>query len=149
MKTKALLLISAFLAGCLHSDAFRLVSTPMDSIVPERNIIQDETGVTVSYEFHGAVAVQDNLYPASVNISIPGFGQNTTLGEPAWPLRIDSFEIPEGCDAEVSVVSSQWTDLGVSLAPSRPMLVDSSDETYSLANVPPVNRFTGTIRKNR
>lgn len=143
MKTKTLLLILAFMAGCLHSDAFRLVSTPMDSIVPVRNIIQDETGVTVSYEFPGAVAVQDNLYPESVNISIPGFGQNTTLGEPAWPLRIDSFEIPEGCDAEVSVVSSQWTDLGVSLAPSRPMLVDSSDEVHSLENVPPVSDFAG------
>ena len=142
MKTRLLFLLSALL-GYIASYAFTLESKPSETITPVRTIEQDATGITVSYKFSGAISLTDDLYPECKSIDIPGFGHNLTLGEPAWPIRIDSFEIPDGCEAEVSILSDEWIDLGMTLAPARPLLIDSSDETYSLENVPTVKKFDG------
>ena len=37
----------------LQTDAFRLQSTFTEDIVPERIIERDDSGITVSYTFHG------------------------------------------------------------------------------------------------
>lgn len=148
MRTKITLLCLAIFVGCIPTKAFKLESRPSDSIVPVRSIQQDDAGVSVSYHFPGAMAVKDDLYPESTMLDITGFGRNATPGEAAWPFRIDSFEIPEGCEAEVSLVSCEWTDLDVILSPARPLLVDSSDEVYNLSNVPPISNYQGSIPEN-
>lgn len=50
--------------------------------MPIRAILEEEDGVTVSYEFPGAVVIQDDLYPNATLLTIPGFGHNSTLREP-------------------------------------------------------------------
>ncbi len=110
---------------------------------PFRTVTPDENGVTVSYNLDGLRYEEDDLYPGSYRIDGPGFGHNTTLSEPAYPLRWDSFEIPEGCSASVSVVSETDIDMPLVLAPARGLLVDSSTTGYTLDNVPPVEGFKG------
>ena len=43
------------------------------------------------------------------------------------------------------VISADWRNLDISLSPCPPLLVDRSDEVYSLENVPPVKEFIGTL----
>ena len=49
----------------LSAQAFELTSTPSESLTPVREIIPDDTGVTVSYTFPGAVVTEDDLYPGT------------------------------------------------------------------------------------
>lgn len=133
--------------GILPTKAFRLESSMSESLTPKRSVTQNSNGLTVSYEFPGAIAIQDDIYPDCYNIDIPGFGRNHNLCEPAWPIRMDSFEIPVGYEAQVSVIGEKWIPYDFPLAPSRPLLEDSSNEIYSTDNVPPVTDFTGILPK--
>ena len=81
MRTKIILLSLAIFVGCIPAKAFKLESRPSDSTVPVRSIQHDDTGVTVSYHFSGATAIQDDLYPESTMLDIIGFGCNATPGE--------------------------------------------------------------------
>ena len=110
---------------------------------PSRTVTLDDTGVTVSYTLDGIRYVEDDLYPGSYRIDVPGFGHNMTLTEPVYPFRWDSFEIPEGCSASVSVVSEVSMDMPLVLAPAREPLPESDYTGYSLSNVPPVGGFKG------
>lgn len=148
MKIKLLVVVVFILIGLKNPYAFKLDSAPSESIIPIRAIEQEPNGVTVSYEFPGGVIIEDDLYPETKCIEIPGFGVNSTPGEPAWPFRIDSFEIPDGYEPELSIISSEWRSLDIVLSPARPLLIDSSDEKYSLNNVPPIIPHVEQIPQN-
>lgn len=145
MKTRCLFIAISMIAGCIPSAAFRIVTDYTGDIAPEMTIDRQEGCVTVSYDFVGAVSVVDELYPGCVRLDIPGFGHNTNLGEPAYPVRSDSFEIPDGYQAQLTIVSERWSRQDVNLSPSRPLLEDSADEIYSLENVPPVRQMSGAF----
>lgn len=132
----------------LSAQAFELVSTPSESLTPVREIVPDGEGVTVSYTFPGAVVSEDNLYPGTYRLDIPGFGVNMTPGEAAWPQRWDSFVIPQGCDASVELLSASTETKHFDLAPARPDLPNSGNEVYSTDNVPPVTAFSGLMPAN-
>lgn len=141
MKSKTFVLSLLMFLAHLTSTAFKLESSYSDSLKPLRTVEQDDTGITVSYVFPGAIVTQDNLYPDAMNLDIPGFGVNSEPEEAAWPFRIESFEIPQSCEAELSVISCNWSVLDLTLSPARPLLVDSSDDSYSLDNVPPIRNI--------
>lgn len=138
MKLKLFLTAFILSMNWLSSTAFKLVSEPSDSIIPSRSIELNPNGFTVTYKFEGAISISDELYKGCTRLDIPGFGLNSTAGEPAWPIRTDSFEIPDGCEASVEVISEKWDVLDISLSPSRPLLYDSIDEEYTTDNVPPI-----------
>lgn len=98
MKTRHLLITIATIVGSIPSAAYRLETTGGASIAPERSIERQEDCVTVTYDFLGAVSVADELYPESVRLDIPGFGHNTKLGEPAYPVRISADGETEVCE---------------------------------------------------
>ena len=138
MKRRFLMSICGLAIAALSAQAFELTSTPSESLTPVREIAPDENGVTVSYTFPGAVVTEDDLYPGTYHLDIPGFGVNMTPGEAEWPQRWDSFVIPQGCEASVELVSASTETRHFHLAPARPDLPNSSDETYSRENVPPM-----------
>lgn len=148
MKTKLLSLIIASMFCSLNSEAFELVSMPSQAIVPKRSVESNEEGITVSYIFSGAVRIPDEIYKETSFIEIPGFGQNSTPGEPSIPVRTDSFEIPDGYEANVSIVSCNWTDLNISLSPAHPLLFDDENQYYSLENVPPIKKLANSFPDN-
>ncbi len=138
--------VSVFLFACIASMQASVSAQILQRDVgstPSRTVTKDDTGVTVSYILDGMRYVEDDLYPGSYRIDVPGFGHNMTLTEPVYPFRWDSFEIPEGCSASVSVVSETNTDMPLVLAPAREPLPESDYTGYSLANVPPVEGFKG------
>lgn len=103
MKTLFLLMLSCIAA--VHSiHAFKLESSYSDSLLPQREISSDANGITVSYIFPGAITVSDDLYPGKQALNLPGFALTSTPGTPGIPMRYDTFEIPEGCSAEVNTI---------------------------------------------
>ena len=138
--------LSLFLLACIawmSADVSAQIIQRDVGSPPSRTVTLDDTGVTVSYTLDGMRYVEDDLYPGSYRIDVPGFGHNMTLTEPVYPFRWDSFEIPEGCSALVSVVSETSSDMPLVLAPAREPLPESDYTGYSLANVPPVEGFKG------
>lgn len=127
--------VSVFLFACIASMQASVSAQILQRDVgstPSRTVTKDDTGVTVSYILDGMRYVEDDLYPGSYRIDVPGFGHNMTLTEPVYPFRWDSFEIPEGCSASVSVVSETNTDMPLVLAPAREPLPESDYTGYSL-----------------
>ena len=145
MRHQILLSICGLAIAALSAQAFELTSTPSESLAPVREILPDENGVTVSYTFPGAVVSEDDLYPGTFHLDIPGFGVNMTPVEAEWPQRWDSFVIPQGFEPSVELLSASTETRHFHLAPARPDLPNSSDETYSRENVPPVTAFSGQM----
>lgn len=138
--------LSLFLLTCIawmSADVSAQIIQRDVGSTPSRTVMLDDTGVTVSYTLDGMRYVEDDLYPGSYRIDVPGFGHNMTLTEPVYPFRWDSFEIPEGCSASVSVVSEVSMDMPLVLAPAREPLPESDYTGYSLSNVAPVGGFKG------
>lgn len=105
MRNRLLVILCGLVMAAVPAYAFELLSSPTEDIMPIRDIVPGDNGVTVSYSFPGAVITEDDLYPDTYNVSIPGFGNNMEPGMPGWPQRWDSFVIPEGCDANVTLLS--------------------------------------------
>lgn len=131
--------------GCINAHAFTLDSESSDVVVPVRYISQDETGITVSYKFQGAVAIPDDIYKGYFRLDIPGFGHNNVLEEPAYPVRTDTYEIPDGCNPKITILSESWKNLNLSLSPARPLLIDGDSEFYTKANVPAIKNYAASL----
>ncbi len=145
MKHRFLMIICGLAIAALSAQAFVLVSTPSEDLTPVREIVPDDNGVTVSYTFPGATVTEDDLYPGTYHLGIPGFGINMTPGEAEWPQRWDSFVIPQGCEASVELLSASTETRQFHLAPARPDLTNSGDEVYSRDKVPSVAAFSGLM----
>lgn len=130
--------IVGFAPTNLPAAAFEMTDTLGNQLDPILEISRDDSGITVDYTFPGACQTEDDLYPGTFNFAIPGFGVNREAGEGAWLMRWDSFEIPDGYDATVNVVTAETVDFPINLAPARKDLINSSNEVYSVENVPPV-----------
>lgn len=91
---------------------------------------------------------EDDLYSDTYHVSIPGFGNNMEPGMPAWPQRWDSFVIPEGCDANVTLLSVTTETKQFHLAPARRDLPNSGDIVYTTENVLPVAPYSGLMPDN-
>ena len=111
--------------------------------IPYRDVEIVDDGVIVTYRFNGAIQQQDPLYPEAKFWKIPGFGQNSIAGEPAYPFRWDSFVIPDGATANLEIVDSTYRDTLYILSPARPLCMESPEILYSRENVIPIKSITG------
>lgn len=146
MKIKSLSLAMLWIFGLsTPATAFDLVSSLTEDLEPVITMEKDDSGVTVNYTFPGAYCYEDDLYPDSFALDIPGFSANMTSGEAAWPIRWDTFEIPLGCEATVELLTIQTSEFQIKLAPARQDLINSSNEVYSFNNVPPINDYNGWL----
>ncbi len=134
-----LFLVCAILLGAFsQAYGFTWQTKVSSGIEPKTTISKDVDGISVTYTFPGAARQLDNLYTSSYRISIPGFCENMTPGEPAWLMKWDTFEVPEDNAVSVSVTSKSYKTYSMKLAPARGPLVDSDTTTYSITNVPPI-----------
>ena len=115
---------------------------------PYRDVEIVDDGVIVTYRFRGAIHQQDPLYPDAKFWRIPGFGQNSIAGEPAYPFRWDTFAIPDGATAEVEMMESEYTDTIFTLAPAYPPLLMSDTIGYNTDIVIPISLYSGLYPQN-
>jgi hypothetical protein len=111
--------------------------------MPKRDVEEVDDGIIVTYYFDNAITQQDLLYPECVLWKIPGFGLNETKGEPATPIRWDSFSLPANTRVSVEVIDSSYIDIPMQLSPARPLLINDDTIGYTLETVPPITAYDG------
>ena len=119
------------------------VSSNGSAEMPERTVISDNNGVTVTYKFSNAEIWSDPLYPDCSLLNVPGFSTIDEGGKPSVPIRTDIINIPANKSARISVSYSGFKEYPVRLAPARPQLADDSYDGYTTDNVPPVCNYDG------
>ena len=129
----------------IHLCLFISIYAQTRDCIPYRNVEIADDGVIVTYRFNGAIHQQDPLYSDAKFWKIPGFGQNSVAGEPAYPFRWDTFAIPDGATADVEMIESEYNDTLFTLSPARPLLLESPDLFYSRENVIPIQTEQGFI----
>lgn len=110
---------------------------------PYRDVEIVDDGVIVTYRFRGAIHQQDPLYPDAKFWKIPGFGQNSIAGEPAYPFRWDTFAVPDGATAEVEILESEYSDTLFTLAPAYPPIIGNDTIGYTPDIVIPIQPYAG------
>lgn len=120
-----------------------VVSSNGSAEMPERTVISDNNGVTVTYKFSNAEIWSDPLYPDCSLLNVPGFSTIDEAGKPSVPIRTDIINIPANKSARISVSYSGFKEYPVRLAPARPQLADDSYDGYTTDNVPPVCNYDG------
>ena len=114
---------------------------------PTKVVTTDSARILVNYELIDALIIDDDLYTGSKWLRIPTFGLSVEEGTPSLPVRIETFELPVGCDSvTITKRFGPAKDFSIELTPSRPYLIDSSDEIWTKSNVKPVrySAFKGT-----
>lgn len=92
---------------------------------PTRNIIEVDDGLIVKYTIENATINKDSLFPNSLFWRIEGFGVNDVCTQGAYPYRTDSYTVPKGYSAQVTVLDSSFVDYDYCLAPARTPVIES------------------------
>lgn len=137
---------------CLHTSIQAqqirtlLTGETVDGIIdemPVRTVEQDNSGITVTYNFSKVGLVEDPLYPGSILWSIPGFSHCEESGKPSLPMRGDIVNVPGNSNPRVYIINSNYVEYTGSAGPARPPLSDDNYEGYSTANVKPIDNYNG------
>lgn len=115
---------------------------------PQREVVQESDGVTISYVFSTAEVQEDPIFPNSYFWKISGFGLNETPKEPAFLFRNDAFSIPNNCSVSLTILEAEYKDFEYELAPARQSLPDNTYEGYSADNVSPISPYRGFLPSN-
>lgn len=110
---------------------------------PTREVVETDSGIVVTYHFHGGIQQDDPLHEGAKFWKIPGFSLNSRIGQPAFPSRWDTFVIPEGVSPVVEVIDSAYTDTSFLMAPAYPFLSMSDTIGYTQDRVPDIHPYEG------
>ena len=137
-----LLSIMATAQRTLDLHTLAVTDSVMETI-PTRDVVSLDDGVLVTYRFSRAFLQTDPLFDGASAIKINGFGLSQNPGDPSIPMRWDSFVIPDGCKAQVELVSSSFSDFPMELSPARFPLMYSDTIGHTRDNVQPIRFYTG------
>ena len=148
MKKKLLLLIVATFALTLQAHQIidlRTGAISTDSVVsvPQNNIEYVSDGFIVTYKIDNAAIHEDDIYPLTYRLEIPGFYACDSITMPSVLSGIGSYILPKGATPTLTVLSTKHIDLNYELTPSRESKNMKDTIPYSVANVPPVDPYTG------
>lgn len=120
------------------------IATPTSEAI-ERSVEKLSDGILVTYKFHHADVVDDELFPGYVRWNLPGFASLTTPGLPELPYHSDSFVLPKGSEPTVAIVSSTYRDYEYRIGPARFPIADSDTTIHTTGNVEAVRPFNGMM----
>ena len=87
---------------------------------PTKVVTTDSARILVNYELIDALIIDDDLYTGSKWLRIPTFGLSVEEGTPSLPVRIETFELPVGCDSvTITKRFGPAKDFSIELTPSR------------------------------
>lgn len=121
---------------------------PADSVTlsPVRTVSETDDGIIVSYTFSGFALTEEP--DATHRLMVGGFGAWARYGLPALVSRTDTHFIPLGCDAQVSLIESAYTDIRLTLASGLiPMPESATPDTVATAVIP-ITPYTGFLPGN-
>lgn len=115
---------------------------PSDSF-PLQSVEKYDDSIIVTYEIPFAHVKSDAVFQNAVQWGIKGFGINNVLGEAAFPIKLDIFEVPDNMVASIVVVDTSYVEFPYELAPARPPLTDSRDDYHSIENILEIKPYIG------
>lgn len=110
------------------------------SISPTRSVSASSESTSVSYSFSNALLIPDDLHEGCYMWEIPGFNNNCIKGQSGYPFIIDSFEIPNGKNPVLTITSQSSKTFSYSMAPARPLKLESDDLQYTSSDVTPITQ---------
>lgn len=110
---------------------------------PTRLLEKVSDGIIVDYNFRSVNVLPDDLYPNSKKLMINGLGINSSIEEPSYLFRWDTFVIPSDFSYSIQLLDSSYVDVHLSLSPARPFEWDDSYIPLSLADVPEIAPYNG------
>ena len=154
MKKVVLLIMGAILSSGLSwgqeilslRDGTKATGTAQTT--PQREVIQENDGITVSYTFSNVEVQKDPIFQNTFLWKISGFGINETPTEPAILFRSDAFSIPDNCSVSLVMLEAEYNDFEYELAPARQPLPDNTYESYNKDNISPISPYNGFYPSN-
>lgn len=136
----AIMLLSSSFAGYSASRFLNYDSggtNQLDRIpMPRRDVVTlSDESIEVTYTFYGALLTEDDVFPRTYWWKIVGFGFTETPAEAAVPFRKDSFIVPKGKVAYVTVEECERKVFQYSLTPARVPMPDLQGYSYTWSNV--------------
>lgn len=117
----------------------------VDSVMPAmpiRTVESVSDGVIVTYEFDKLKLGVDANFNNSSILKLDGFGQNSHLGEPSFPIRWDSFIVPNDADVNIEILDSTFVEIPLTLAPAKQFLLTVPNQPIDTAiNIVPFNGY--------
>ena len=101
-----------------------------------RTLTPTQNGYQVKYQFHKALVMPDEIFPDKDVWYLENFNVNNVPGEPAYPYASDSFSVPYGHTASMTVVEEDWYTVESIVAPGRAPRLLSDTTTVTPQNVP-------------
>lgn len=102
-----------------------------------------EDSIIITHEFSSAKIIYDDLYLGTIWWHIDGFGLNDISTEASLPVKLETYVIPNGYNAIVTIIDTAYIDFNYELTPARPPLIDSGNEYYTKDNVPEISIYDG------
>lgn len=106
---------------------------------PKRDIQSVSDGIIVTYEINGALLFEQP--GGTYSISVSGFGPENAAGKPATVARTESNILPYGCDYEISLLESSYTEIPIRLAPAAAPVPEIPDSTAKV--IGQIDSYTG------
>lgn len=111
--------------------------------IPEYSIEYVNDGIVCSCKINNIIVSEDDLYPGSFHISVPGFSTQSMSGYPSLPYHISSFIAPALSSPTITLLSSDFVDCELSVAPARVPRLLCDTVKYSISNVNPIQPYSG------
>lgn len=97
--------------------------------------------IIVSFSLGTVSLIEDDLFPESHNIFIDRFGQKLQDGKPILPMADRVYTLPESTEfSYIRLLSYEYVEIDVTLAPSRPFLSDNDSIGWTKKNIQPISR---------
>ncbi len=135
-------ILGVFSQSTLKLPSMQLVNGE-ESTIPQRTVHFLDDGVLVSYSFNGINISNDPMFITAKRMHIMGLGNNCEQAEPDYPMRWDSFVIPNGKTAVVELLDSNFVIAPIEMSPAQPLLMQNSNNLDSINIVLPISPFSG------
>lgn len=117
------------------------------AVMPSRDVDINEKSIVVTYSFNSAVVHPNPRMEGTKFLKIQGFGLNTVEGEPALPVRWDSFVLPCDTKYDIIVIDSSYVEIPIALTPARePDVITSKGDSEK--EWKPIRPYIGWFPKN-
>lgn len=117
------------------------------AVMPSRDVDINEKSIVVTYSFNSAVVHPNPRMEGTKFLKIQGFGLNTVEGEPALPVRWDSFVLPCDTKYDIIVIDSSYVEIPIALTPARePDVITSKGDSEK--EWKPIKPYNGWFPQN-
>lgn len=121
---------------------------PISSLqAPTKTVTNTSDTTKVTYEFNNVSIAEDPDFNGEWLFYIDGFGDNDIQGEPAYLMNSDSFLVPDGCKAVLSIDECSYKEFSYKLGPVRMQEYDSYDGDEPLSRTVAVQPYDGLLPK--